>query len=171
MKLEKARLEFIQSWGIFGSDWGIPKSMGQIHALLLSHKDSVTTEEVMEQIHLSRGNVHANLQELIAWGLISKQTKLGERKDFFQAEHDVWTIAKNIVEQRKKKELEPVKEMLKSLKEAKLEGDKQEVKHFQTLIKDLEDFVSQMDQLTSLMTKMNDNIFFKKMFKVISKKK
>lgn len=171
MKLEDAKMEFVQSWGILGSEWGIPKSMGQIHALLLSHKEGISAEDVMDSIQLSRGNVNTNLRELIDWGLITKQSKIGERKEFFQANYDVWTIARNIVEKRKKKEIEPVQQLLRNLKDESLEGNVDDVKHFKKMLKEIDDFVSQMDQLSELMIKMNDNLFFKKMIKVISKKK
>lgn len=171
MKLEDAKMEFVQSWGVLGSEWGIPKSMGQIHALLLSNKEGISAEDVMESIQLSRGNVNTNLRELIDWGLITRQSKLGERKEFFQANYDVWTIARNIVEKRKKKEIEPVQKLLKSLKDEKLEGDKADVKHFQKMLKEIDDFVTQMDQLSELMIRMNDNLIFKKIINIIGKRK
>ena len=171
MKLEDAKMEFVQSWGILGSEWGIPKSMGQIHALLLSHKEGISAEDVMEGIQLSRGNVNTNLRELIDWGLVTKQSKIGERKEYFQASYDVWSIAKNIVEKRKKKEIEPVQQLLRKLKDQKLEGNKEDVKHFQKIVKEIDDFVNQMDQLSELMIKMNDNLFFKKIIKSLAKRK
>jgi len=171
MKLEDAQLDFIQTWGILGSEWGIPKSMGQIHGLLLTSHKGLSAEDVMDKIQLSRGNVNLNMRELIEWGLVAKKTKLGERKEFFQAEYDVWKMAISIVEKRKKKELEPVQELLRRLKDTKLDGKKDAVKHFESVLEELNDFVNQMDQLTELMTKMKNNLFFKKMIKVVSKKK
>ncbi len=168
MKLEDAKMKFIQSWGALGSDWGIPRSMAQIHALLLANKDALSAEEVMKTIQLSRGNVNINLRELINWNLINKQNKLGERKEFFKANHDIWGIAKNIIQERKRRELQPVQQLLKTLKDEKLEGEAEEIEHFQRIITDLYDFVSQMEQLADLMVKLNDNAFFKKMIKMLS---
>lgn len=168
MKLEDAKMEFIQSWGALGSAWGIPRSMAQIHALLLSNKEEMSAEEVMKAIQLSRGNVNINLRELINWKLISKQNKLGERKEFFLANHDIWAIAKNIVQERKKRELQPVQDLLLILKNEQLDGPEEDVAHFQKIISDLYDFVQQMEQLSDLMTQLNDNIFFKKMIKMLS---
>ena len=170
MKLEDAKMEFVQAWGIVGSSWGIPKSMAQIHALLLSTNEGLSAEEVMETIQLSRGNVNINLRELINWGLISKKSKLGERKEFFEAQHDIWTMAKNIIEERKKRELSPVQDILTILNNEEITGSKDEVTHFKTMIKELSEFVNQMDQLSSLMIKMNNNLFFKKMIKTMIKK-
>jgi len=168
MKLQDAQMEFVQAWGSVGTAWGIPKSMAQIHALLLANKEGMSTEEVMEQIQLSRGNVNINLRELINWNLIEKQNKIGERKEFFKAKHDIWVMAKNIMQTRKQREMEPVQAILNSLKNQKIEGSKEAVEHFGKLIKELDDFVSQMDQMTELMLKLNDNVFFKKMIKMMS---
>lgn len=168
MKLIDAQMEFIQAWGSIGTAWGIPKSMAQIHALLLASKDGLSTEDIMEQVKLSRGNVNINLRELINWNLIDKQNKIGERKEFFKAKHDIWIMAKNILQTRKQREMEPVIAILNVLKNEKIEGTESDVKHFETIIKELDDFVSQMDQLTELMLKLNNNLFFKKMIKLMA---
>jgi len=167
MKISDAKMEFVQTWGSLGSSWGIPRSMAQIHALLLASDKELSAEDIMETIQLSRGNVNINLRELMNWKLIAKQSKLGERKEFFAANQDIWSMAKNIVQERKRRELQPVQDLLIKLKTVKLEGDPSEIKHFQSLIGELEEFVSQMDQLSSLMVKLNDNVFFKKMIKML----
>jgi len=169
MKFEEAKMEFIQSWGSIGSSWGIPRSMAQIHALLLTSYNELSTEDIMETIKLSRGNVNTNVRELINWRLISKKSIIGERKEFFQAETDVWALAKNIVEERKRRELKPVLELLRRLKAEKYEGNKEEINHFVSLISDLEDLISQLDQLSSTLIKLNDNKLFKKMIKLLPK--
>lgn len=168
MKLEEGKSRFIQAWGSLGSSWGISKSMAQIHALLLSCPNGLSTDEIMEQVQLSRGNVNTNVRELINWRLVRKETVLGERKEFFVALHDVHSIAQNIMEERKRRELEPVRRLLNELKSATIDGDKDDVKHFQSLISDLSDFVSQMENLTNLMTRINNNNYLKKMIKAIS---
>jgi DNA-binding transcriptional regulator GbsR (MarR family) len=168
MKLEEGRNKFIQAWGSLGSSWGISKSMAQIHALLLSYPQGLSADQIMEEVQLSRGNVNTNVRELIHWRLVRKETVLGERKEFFIALHDVHAIAQNIMEERKRREIEPVRRLLNELKAAKLEGTVEDVKHFQTLITDLADFVSQMENLTNLMTKINSNTYMKKLIKAIS---
>ena len=167
MQLEKAKTEFIQTWGSLGSAWGIPRSMAQIHALLLVNAEEMSTEEVMEATQLSRGNVNINLRELINWRLVAKQNKLGERREFFAANHDIWSIAKNIAHQRKEREFRPVQSLLVQLRNESYEGNPEEVAYFKKIINDLHDFVSQMDQLSELMLKLNDNVFFKQMIKMM----
>ncbi len=168
MKVTEAKLEFIQTWGALGSAWGIPRSMAQIHALLLASKDQLSAEDIMAHIQLSRGNVNINLRELTNWKLVSKQNKIGERKEFFVANQDIWNVARNIVNERKKRELQPIQDFLERFKNEKLTGDKAEIAHFSKLIADLDEFVKQVDKLSDLMVRMNDNIFFKKLIKTLS---
>lgn len=168
MQLEKAKMQFVQTWGSIGSAWGIPRSMAQIHALLLASKEALSTEDVMETIKLSRGNVNINMRELINWRLVSKQNKIGERREFFTAQTDIMSMAQNIVEERKRRELSPVLELLARLKSESLEGNEDEVKHFVQLMEDLDDFIKQLDQLSEIWLKLKDNFFFKKMIKTMS---
>jgi len=166
MKLAEAKMEFVQNWGAIGSSWGIPKSMGQIHALLLATNEAMSTEEIMETIQLSRGNVNINLRELINWKLIQKQNIIGQRKEFFKAKHDIWEMATNIVEERKRRELYPALSLLESLSKESIEGEADEVKHFKVMVKDLHEFIVQMDKLSGLMVKLKKNIFFQRMLKM-----
>ena len=91
-QLKQARSEFVAQWGALGTQWGINRTMAQIHALLMTATQPVTTDEVMEELQISRGNAHTNLKELVAWGLVRMVVRKGERRDFYEAEKDVWTI-------------------------------------------------------------------------------
>lgn len=167
MKLKDAKMEFVQTWGGIGSAWGIPRSMAQIHALLLASNEPLSTEDVMETIKLSRGNVNINMRELINWRLVSKQNKIGERKEFFTADTNIMSMAQNIVEERKRRELEPVLILLAKLKNEELEGNVEEIEHFKSLMKELDDFIQQLDQLSEIWLRLKDNFFFKKMIKTM----
>ena len=83
---------FIAQWGALGSSWGISRTMAQVHALLMVSPAPMSTDEVMEELVVSRGNAHTNLKELVGWGLIRVVVKKGERKEFFEAEKDVWKM-------------------------------------------------------------------------------
>lgn len=168
MQLEEAKMEFVQTWGSIGSAWGIPRSMAQIHALLLANKEPLSTEDVMDTIKLSRGNVNINMRELINWRLVNKQNKIGERKEFFTAQSDIMSMAQNIVEERKRRELQPVLLLLDKMKNEELEGNEDEVEHFRKIMMDLDDFIKQLDQLSEIWLKLKDNFFFKKMIKTMT---
>ena len=106
-RLKQARNEFVAQWGALGTQWGINRTMAQIHALLMISPQPLTTDEVMEELEISRGNAHSNLKELVAWGLIRVVVKKGERREFFEAEKDVWQIFIIVARERKRREIEP----------------------------------------------------------------
>ena len=89
MKLSDAKREFVRKWGTLGSAWGIPRSMAQIHALLLVSREPLSPEDVMDTIQISRRNVSVHLRDLVNWRLVTKQARLGDRKEYFLADHDV----------------------------------------------------------------------------------
>src|ERR1043165_79920 len=130
MKLTEAKQQFISSWGAFGTHWGINRTMAQIHALLLVSPDPLTQDDVMEELNISRGNTNMNIRELINWGLVERVLLPGERKEYFSAEKNIWKVVKQIVKERKKRELEPMLKLLDQLEE--VDGDKRdkEVKAF-----------------------------------------
>src|SRR5258705_4662698 len=117
MKLIEAKQQFISSWGAFGTHWGINRTMAQIHALLLISPDPLTQDDIMEQLDISRGNTNMNIRELINWGLVERVLLPGERKEYFSAEKDIWKVVKQIVKERKKRELEPMLKLLDQLEE------------------------------------------------------
>jgi len=112
MELQDGRDKFIQSWGTLGSNWGINRTMAQIHALLLIAPEPLCAMDIKEKLNISMGNTNMNIRSLMDWGLVYKKLKPGERKEFFEAEKDMWEVVKKIVIQRKKKELEPVLKIL-----------------------------------------------------------
>ena len=92
---------------------------------------------------------------------------LANEKEFFKAEHDIWTIATRIMNERKKRELVPAKKMVQSIRTEKLEENNDESKHIQQTIADMDDFLGRIDQLSELMLKAEKNIIFKKMITLL----
>jgi DNA-binding transcriptional regulator GbsR (MarR family) len=105
---EQAKDNFIQLWGQMGPQWGVNKTMAQIHALLMVSDGPLSAEQIMEELHASRGNVNMNVRGLIDWGLVRRVVIKGERKEFFQCEKDVWKIFCIVARERKRREIEPV---------------------------------------------------------------
>lgn len=166
MKLEEAKSQFINSWGRLGSEWGINRTMAQIHALLLVSERPLSTEDVMEQLSVSRGNANMNLRELISWDLVQKELIPGDRKEYFVAEKDIWEVAKRIVRERKRKEIEPVLRELKQLQDI---DDKKsaEAKEFLKSVKNIHEFAGKMDKSIETMMKADENWFFGAIFKLL----
>lgn len=115
MNYKETQEEFIQLWSNLSSNWGINKAMAQIHALLLSVENPMTTDEIMETLTMSRSNANLNVRALLDWGLIYKKSLAGDRKEYFVAEKDIWEVAIKIIKERRRREIEPVIKDLKQL--------------------------------------------------------
>ncbi len=111
-KLMEAREDFVSQWGAIGSAWGINRTMAQIHALLMTSPRALSTDEIMEDLRISRGNANTNLRDLVGWGLIRTVLRKGERKEYFEAEKDVWKMACTVARERKRREISPAMEVL-----------------------------------------------------------
>lgn len=160
MKIEQAKAEFIQSWGVLGSSWGINKAMAQIHALLVISHESLSAEDVMVALKISRGSVNMNIRALIDWGIVEKELRIGERKEYFKAEKDILELARLITVERRKREIEP---MLKVLTKVQSLDSKKtnEQKEFKKVTSDLLDFTKKANRLMEKFTKSDKNWFYK----------
>jgi DNA-binding transcriptional regulator GbsR (MarR family) len=99
--------QFVEHWGVMARSWGINASMGEMFALLYITGDDWTAEDLRDRLRVSRGNVSMNLRELIAWGVVHKVHRQGERREYYRAEGDVWTLFRRILRERKRRELDP----------------------------------------------------------------
>jgi len=138
---EAQREKFITTWGAMGSSWGINRTLSMIHALLWVTPGALTTEEIMKQLEISRGNANTNLRELVSWGLVRVLAVKGERKDYFEAEKDVWKIFCAVVRGRKQREIDPVLGILKEVSDATEEAKSPEEKEFNRITSELYQFV------------------------------
>ena len=166
MDLDEAKYKFIQEWGVLGSSWGINRAMAQIHACLLLSPDSKTTDEVMEELKISRGNANMNMRALIDWGLVFKEFKPGERKEYFYAEKDLWTVMKQIAKERRKREIIPIRDVLAEVSIAQV-GDSADGKEFKKVTKDIDSIISKFDGLIEMASKSDKNWFLKILSKLV----
>ena len=123
-KLPEALQRFILHWGDMGGQWGVNRSVSQIHALLYLSEKPLTAEDVADTLGLARSNVSNSIKELQSWGLVRRVHIMGDRRDFFEAETDVWTIAAKIVAGRKEREVDPALAALSACVEAAHEDRK-----------------------------------------------
>ena len=156
MQFNEAKNKFIQTWGALGSQWGINKTMAQIHALLMVSADAVSMEEIMDELHISRGNASMNLRALMDWGIVYKEYKQGERREFFTAEKDLDELAVKIARERSKREIKPALKVLKEVSSiaANVSAEQQ---HFADQTTKLYDFVLKADNMLEKATEMNEN--------------
>ena len=167
MKLTEAKQQFISSWGAFGTHWGINRTMAQIHAFLLISAEPMTQDDIMEDLNISRGNTNMNIRELINWGLVERVILPGERKEFFVAEKDIWKVVRQIVKERKKRELDPMLKLLDQLEA--VEGDKRdkEVKAFVEVVSGIKRLGKQADRTLDVMIRAEESWFVSGLMKIL----
>ena len=156
MDFTEAKNKFVQTWGALGSQWGINKTMAQIHALLMVSNEFLSMEDIMSELQISRGNASMNLRALMDWGIVYKEYKAGERREFFTAEKDLDELAVKIARERSKREIKPALKVLKEV--SSINGDNSdEANHFINQTTKLYDFVLKADNILEKATEFKDN--------------
>ena len=164
MQLTEGKARFIESWGALGTNWGISRTMAQVHALLLISCKPLCADEVMESLQISRGNANMSVRSLIDWGLVHKVLKPGDRKDYFEAEKDMVTVVKQIILQRKRKELDPMIKVLDDISE--VECKCKESEEFCRMVHELKRFSEKADTMLEHMLTAEKDWMYKILFRI-----
>lgn len=153
-RLEEARNMLVRRWGEMGGYWGINRTMAEIHALLFISREPLCTDEVMERLKISRGNASMNLRGLVDWRLVERVHKLGDRKEYFRADTNVWRMFETITRERRRREVEPLLatldhccEMFSPGAAHVPEADEEDTREFRRRVEDLRRFLSNMSAL------------------------
>lgn len=165
MEWNEAKDKFIQTWGSLGSSWGVSRTMAQVHALLLIAPRPMCADEIKQELRISTGNANMNIRLLIDWGLVYKEGKAGDRKEYFTAEKDIWKVVRQIMIQRKKKELEPMLRVLDEVSDVNCNCD-QSVE-FNRVVQDIKKLSSKADATLDMLIKADQNILFSTLFKMV----
>ncbi|MEO8314452.1 MAG: MarR family transcriptional regulator [Pseudomonadota bacterium] len=115
--------EFVLLWGNLGERWGVNRSVSQIHALLYASEHALTAEEIADTLNIARSNVSTSLRELQNWEIVRPVAVMGDRRTFYEAETDLWTLVSRIAQGRKARELDPAAAALRQCL-ASAEGDR-----------------------------------------------
>lgn len=113
MKITPVMEQYILHWGEMGTRWGVNRTVSQIHALLYLWPEPLTAEAITDALSVARSNVSTSLKELQGWGLVGVTHVLGDRRDYFEARGDTWEMLVTILEERKKRELDPTLSLLR----------------------------------------------------------
>ena len=113
MNLSPAVQKFILHWGEMGPRWGVNRSVAQIHALLYMSETPLTAEEIAETLSLARSNVSVSLKELQGWRIVRQVPVLGDRREHFESLADVWEMFQTVLDERKRREIDPTLEVLR----------------------------------------------------------
>lgn len=107
MELSPVMEAFVLHWGEMGSRWGLNRTVAQIYALLYVAGKPLPADEIADTLKVARSNVSTSIRELQSWGLIGRTQAIGDRRDHFMAETDLWTAAGRVADARKKREIDP----------------------------------------------------------------
>ena len=169
MQFDEAKQRFIEGWGTLGSAWGVSRTMAQIHALLLIAPEALSADDIMEQLQISRGNVNLNTRALLDWGLVRKELRPGERREFFSAERDIHKVATLILRERRKRELEPLLRVLTEVSavEPSPEASPAELAAFTQMAASIRDFAGFADKAAATIIKADESWFLSTFMKMM----
>lgn len=117
MHLSPTMEKFVLHWGEMGTQWGVNRSVSQIHAILYLSPTPLSAEDIAETLNIARSNVSSSLKELLTWKLITRTHVMGDRRDHFEAKTDLWEMLITIAEGRKTREIDPTLTMLRQCME------------------------------------------------------
>ncbi len=138
-KLSSVQQKFILHWGEMGTRWGINRTVAQIHALLYMSPRPLPAEEIADTLAVARSNVSNSLKELQGWGIVKRIHVLGDSRDHFESMKDVWEMFRVVLDERKKREIDPTMRMLREcIVEA--EKDKDTDEYTEQRLRDLHNF-------------------------------
>ena len=132
---------FILHWGEMGTNWGVNRSVAQVHALLYLSDEPITAEEISETLTLARSNVSTALKELQSYGIVRRTHVAGDRRDHFVAETDLWELLLRISAERKRREIDPTIALLADLK-ARIDARSDVPDHIRERISRMHEFIS-----------------------------
>ena len=144
-KLPLAVERFILHWGDMGGQWGVNRSVAQIHALLYLAERPMTAEDIAETLGMARSNVSNSLKELAGWKLVRRVPQLGDRRDHFEAETDLWEMVTRIAQGRKEREIDPAAAALRACL-ADAEGDPRISPVARKRLAEMDDFVRTLNR-------------------------
>lgn len=115
MELTNAAKNFIIHWGEMGTRWGINRTVAQIHALLYVSPRPMDADDISDTLSIARSTVSTGLHELQSWGLVRVTHVLGDRRDHFETESDVWEMFSIVLGERKRREMDPTLDTLRDI--------------------------------------------------------
>lgn len=122
VSLTPVQQKFILHWGEMGTRWGISRTVAQVHALLYISSEPLNADQITQTLGVARSNVSTSLRELQGWDIARVVHKLGDRRDYFQTLTDVWELYRIVLDERKRREIDPTIAVLRECVEASSSG-------------------------------------------------
>ena len=139
MKLTAVQEKFVLHWGEMGARWGINRTVAQVHALLFLSPNPLNAEEITETLGVARSNVSNSIRELQSWGIVKLVHVMGDRRDHFESMKDPWEMFRVVLDERKKREVDPTLNMLREAL-ADLNKEKEKDAYTAERLRSLQDF-------------------------------
>lgn len=163
-ELENSKAMLIRRWGEMGGYWGINRTMAEIHALMYVTRKPLCTDDVMDLLKVSRGNASMNLRALVDWGLIRRVHILGDRKEYFEADTNVWRMFETIMRERRRREVEPIiatidrcREMVSNPQTSPAAETVAEIEEYRRRLDELRNFLATMGTLFEMVLQFGDD--------------
>lgn len=168
--LTEARQHFIQGMSQISNFWGFPKAMGAIYGAIYLSPTPTSLDELVQQVRITKGAVSANVRHLERLGMVHKQVKVGERKDYYTAETDFWQIIRGILQERQKSEfdkaLASVGESIEMLPENK---DDELTNFYQQRMRTMQNFFKALDSLVAAVLALENLVSLSSLRKLVEK--
>jgi len=139
MTLSTVQQKFVLHWGEMGTRWGINRTVAQIHALLFVSQKPLNAEDIVQVLGVARSNVSNSLKELQGWGIVKRVHVMGDSRDHFESMKDVWEMFRVVLDERKKREIDPTERMLHEFL-AEAEADKETDEYTRKRLRELTEF-------------------------------
>src|SRR6266511_4221418 len=138
-KLSPVHRKFILHWGEMGTRWGVNRTVAQVHALLYISPQPLNADEIAETLDVARSNVSTSLKELQGWGIVKLVHVMGDKRDHFQSMTDVWEMFRMVLDERKRREINPTLTVLRDCI-ARAENDSDTDEYTEQRLRDLAEF-------------------------------
>jgi len=134
---------FILHWGEMGQKWGVNRSVAQVHALLYLSGEPLAADDIAETLGMARSNVSTSIRELLGWGIVRRAPVIGDRRDRFESLTDVWDMFQIVLDERKRREIDPTMAALRACLES-VRAEKAAPAHVESRYREMLDFFETM---------------------------
>lgn len=160
-ELLQARENFIQGMSRISSFWGFPRAMGAIFGAIYLSPTPLSLDEISEQVNASKGAVSTHVRRLERLGMVHKQIRLGDRKDYYESEEDFWKIIKGVLREREQSEfdlaLNTVGESLDMVKASRPpQTDKELAAFYEKRMESMQRFFDNLDNIVATLLAIDE---------------
>lgn len=154
--LSSIKQDFTEGLSQISRFWGFPKGMGAIFGVLYLAPTPLSLDEIVAETGLTKGAISTEIRALARMGLVHRSTKLGDRKDYYEAEADFYAAIKSILKERQNSEFDrAVRSVTETLATMEVNWVENEEWNFvYERVKALQDFFNAIDSLSQAVMRL-----------------